>query len=605
MNFNLVSPTTNGNEYTVRFNEPITIDADSQIYMNFAQLERENLVELSEDQNITINIQSKHVYPRVYPEDPTLENDPFYTSSDSGLNVATIKKDTYTYGKLAEAIASAVNRLFYNKEPPQRSNLESYTSRDAANLVLNRDNDIVVGVVLGGTSPDYRYALRPMTEDTTNLFGASIVDGEFSKSSATAVTPLYDCYTLSNEHYHHLQMKCDSKAIANNLIQMTTNQAFNDQVGKLTMGLYSNYYAADLGGNFSRTTGSAAPKLDAAGNLNAFLTVEITPGATGEVILRLSKSAQGSIEDWTNINQEITEMEEIVRIPVSDSRVLNNQLGVPLSFAFQTYIRSDDLSLRENPNMYFRIFTRVGGDGSVDKQTVWYDSVVDNRYIPHSFLVATSGLDYDSARRVNSQIPFNVIMSATIQGEGFDATQMRIFNKVKPTPSPEPVPQVGNEVQSLFTQYTLSYSDELGKVLGGFTTGNLYPNICVADIGEQFVADMSGLWKRKSYSIYLENLPINNYKNTELTRNAGFTKAILANVPVPFGKDSELISGEGTTDNGSIVAVYQPYNPIYSDMKNNVIQTNQFNVKIVDMSDETPAVDITKSTINFTIRSAK
>ena len=76
MNFNLVSPTTNGNEYTVRFNEPITIDADSQIYMNFAQLERKNLITFRKPQTATINIQNKHVYPRVYPEDPTLANDP-------------------------------------------------------------------------------------------------------------------------------------------------------------------------------------------------------------------------------------------------------------------------------------------------------------------------------------------------------------------------------------------------------------------------------------------------------------------------------------------------------------------------------------------------
>ena len=301
MNFNLVSPTTNGNEYTVRFNEPITIDADSQIYMNFAQLERKNQVELSEDQTITVNIESKHVYPRVYPTDPTSENDPFYTRSDSGLNVATIPKDIYTYGKLADAIALAVNSIFYNKQPIRRSNLEAYTSRDAANLVLNRDNDIVVGITLGGVSPDARYQYSRPTEDTVNIFGAFIVDAEFYKTSVTAVIPAYDCYCLSEQYYHHLAMKCDSKGIANNLIQMTTNIPFSDQVGKLTMGLYSKDYADDLGGNFSRTSGASAPKLDAAGNVNAFLTVEITPSSMGgDIIIRLSKSAQGRDNENTS-----------------------------------------------------------------------------------------------------------------------------------------------------------------------------------------------------------------------------------------------------------------------------------------------------------------
>ena len=606
MNFNLVSPTTNGNEYTVRFNEPITIDADSQIYMNFAQLERKNLITFRKPQTATINIQNKHVYPRVYPEDPTLANDPFYTLSEEGLNVATISAGQYTYSELSEALTTELDNLFHSNDeaPTQTSNLESYTVRDADNLVLNRDNDIVIGISLGeGNSNDDRYDFLPITQDPSNIHDATIsAESEFTKTSATAATAIYDCYCMSHEFYHHLAMKCEDKAIANNLIQLSTNKNILDMTGDVTVGIYSRYYAEDLGGNFSRTHGTSAPKLSGSA-LNAFVSFEITHGASPQLIIRSATSAEGAIEDWSNINQEITGMEELRRFPVTN--LLNGNFNQPFTFAIQTYIRDDEPSLRENPNIYFRVMKSVAGDGPIEEGQVIYDSVQDNRYIPHSFLVAKSGLVYDTPRRVNSQIPFNLLLSATDENEGFSAIDMRQFNKDTPVPDPAPGSGFTNKVQSLITEYKLEFSKELAVALGSTISGSLYPNICEALYELQFVTDMSGLWKTKSYSIYLENLPINNYKNTEESRNAGFTKAILANIPVPFGKDSELIEGRGTKNDGNVVAVYQPYNPIYSDMKNNVIQTNQFNVKIVDMSDETPAVDITKSTINFTIRSPK
>ena len=55
-NFNLISPKGNGSEYTVRFQDPIVIDKNSQIEFKFAELERAGEVVLLEDQTITIKL---------------------------------------------------------------------------------------------------------------------------------------------------------------------------------------------------------------------------------------------------------------------------------------------------------------------------------------------------------------------------------------------------------------------------------------------------------------------------------------------------------------------------------------------------------------------
>ena len=38
MNFNLISPSDNGSEFTIKFNEHITFEPNSLIQLNFAEL---------------------------------------------------------------------------------------------------------------------------------------------------------------------------------------------------------------------------------------------------------------------------------------------------------------------------------------------------------------------------------------------------------------------------------------------------------------------------------------------------------------------------------------------------------------------------------------
>ena len=86
----------------------------------------------------------------------------------------------------------------------------------------------------------------------------------------------------------------------------------------------------------------------------------------------------------------------------------------------------------------------------------------------------------------------------------------------------------------------------------------------------------------------------------ENENKGGFKKSILANLPSPFTTGS-IIANSGT-DVGKVISIYQPYQPIVSDLENNEITTNSIEIKIVDMKDETLATHLLSSILNFTIR---
>jgi hypothetical protein len=75
---------------------------------------------------------------------------------------------------------------------------------------------------------------------------------------------------------------------------------------------------------------------------------------------------------------------------------------------------------------------------------------------------------------------------------------------------------------------------------------------------------------------------------------------VLANIPAPFGVSTNLV--EPNNDNMELVCVYQPYNPIITDLKNQELVLNNFDVRIVDMENENTAGEIISSIINFTIK---
>ena len=593
MNFNLISPSvngSNGNEYTINFKEPITIKANSKVQLNYCELQRNSTITFSDDQYITINIEAKDCYPSVDPDNVNIPN----TGLGNNNKTKKIPAGDYTYSTLSAKITEEVNNVLLD------SKLRYYACSDSANLVLNVDSDIVIGISLGQKYNDAHEAMH-VDPSVPNAFNSVSMEGSYDYQNTSVVGGLnYDNYAVDEFGYFHYAMKCDAKITANNWINCVTNVNYSQQRGNIMMGLYSNQYAEGFGGNYPRTNGNAVPHLvPLAGQArdvpSAFVSVEIeySGGGGRMVISEAGNSADynlGRIKNWGNINQEIKQMNVVAAFDIKT--LFEDILDSPVAFSFQTYIRSDlNASEADKPNIYYRILTLQQGEGPVDPRDVIFDSAIGDTYLPHSLLKAKSGFAYSDENRALSQIPFSPIASAQHLAEGWKNLVFRTI--YQPVANP----------LTLVNKYTLSFTKQLADVLRVNTSRTLRPNICVSDIDYQLVRDLRASWKLKSYSIECDSIPIKNYKNVENKRDGGFSKAILANVPVPFGKSDNLIVGDDMTetDDGTLITVYQPYLPVVSNLNNNEISTNSLKIRIINMKDETPATEISNSVINFTI----
>jgi hypothetical protein len=593
MNFNLISPSvngSNGNEYTISFKEPITIKANSKVQLNFCELQRNSTITFTDDQYITINIEAKDCYPSVYPDNVTVPN----TGLGANNKTQKIPAGGYSYSELSAKITDEVNKVLLD------SNLRYYACRDSANLVLNRDSDIVIGISLGQNYDDAPEHMS-ITNLTLNAHNGS--SGDYGvqdyRNDSTAGGNIYDNYGLEDLGYFHYSMKCDAKTSANAWINCVASKPYTSQKGNIMMGLYSNQYAEGFGDAYPRTTGDNPPHLVPLGGQSrdvpaAFVSVEIEHlNSGGRIVISEAGNTTnyntGRIQNWDNINQEIVKMNGVAYIDIQTA--FEGALDSPIAFSFQTYLRSDtNSSEADKPNMYYRIARLQQGEGPVNPDDILFDSAIAHTYLPHSILKAKTGFAYTDENRVLSQIPFSVMASAERLDEGWRTLTFKDLNQ-----------DIVNPL-TLVNKYTLTFTEQLGKVLRTKTTNALRPNICASDLFFQLIRDLRASWKLKSYSIECDSLPIKNYKNVENKRDGGFSKAILANVPVPFGQSDNLIVGDsGETDDGSLITVYQPYLPIVSQLNNNEISTNSLKIRILDMDDETPATEISNSTINFTI----
>ena len=107
-NFNLISPKGNGSEYTVRFQDPIVIDKNSQIEFKFAELERAGEVVLLEDQTITIKLSDADLLPQLNTSDGTSPNKP-YAARAEDTKTATISAGVYSYNEFLNQLQSAMS----------------------------------------------------------------------------------------------------------------------------------------------------------------------------------------------------------------------------------------------------------------------------------------------------------------------------------------------------------------------------------------------------------------------------------------------------------------------------------------------------------------
>lgn len=253
--------------------------------------------------------------------------------------------------------------------------------------------------------------------------------------------------------------------------------------------------------------------------------------------------------------------------------------------------------LLNKPNFFnkdYFIDNRVSGGGGLNPPLVDYGAT------------ATGG-----ANRVLSQTPFAPFISSLKQNSGFEDV---IFS---------PLTNGGDETNNPKTtilKYSMLASNDLAnqiglqskvnydrnRLRGGQTeksalTNMYYPNGTTTDpTGAWGVkkTKMALLWRRIGYSVLLKNLPLQNYKNTQDTRDGGYSKNILANIPAPFQNTTIEYN---TKSNHLVTASYEPSFKINNNMNNQPFSTNKFEVEIVNNKTDKPATELLNSVINFTI----
>tara|TARA_R110000868_G_scaffold87498_2_gene244720 strand:+ start:2214 stop:4007 length:1794 start_codon:yes stop_codon:yes gene_type:complete len=596
MNFQLISPESgNGYDYQVRFREPIVIKPNSRIKLNHATLTTDTSVNFEEPQTLTFS---------------NYEGFPSTINPFSAGVIATIAAGTYTFPELQTAINEAINNALVLQQAADLSlDLYDPVILDEAVGEYEKDNDIVFGIKYNSFPDEFGgdFVLSATEKlDATDTVGTRTVS--YAKSSATAATPVYDSYGLADTHFLHWKVAEDRVNPSNeNRIYLATIDNLSDYVpatkGRIFAGFYGEEYARGLlpANTAGRTSGAT------------FLTVP-TEGSTapqdavpacffgmaidnGNLKFYFAEDDAGnSITDWNSQNRPIGAMEQVASISLD---VIYNDLDFRGGFYFVPYIPSSEWGTN-TPNVYVRVYSQLGAayaDDDGDK--IIYDSMKTQHYFPYEFFKSSEDatvIDYTDLNTSFSQIPFNMILSSDTQSSGWRRCNFYEVEKDFST----------SETANIIERYKIEFSDELATVLQTGNSGTLRPDYTLpqplyqSSFARTFMFITSGnyLINSRSYSVLLNGLPIKNYKNKDKASDGGFAKTVLANLPAPFSTGT-LIDNSNTL--GNRITIYEPHQEIISNLDNNELSINSFDVKIVELGDETPATELTKSSINFTI----
>ncbi len=565
MNFNLISPSGNGNDYTINFRDPITIGKNSKIITNWIELKRNADIVL--ERTATIDIVSTQCLPTHIPATPATEN-------SIALRIV-IPADTYEFVSFQKFLEDRINEeIGANIRLTPRykaADLENNNSGFGSKLL---DNNGVLGICLNTTrltASVGNYSVDHAHDDEQTTSG-----GEAVAYTTTNNNGVFDNYALTEDKFDFYRANCPKDQSEQNgfcLLQSIKN--IDQQTGKLMFGLYGTEYAEGIGGSPpTRTNGNNPPVL--VNNIpTAFISVILGSQNDHFEIYLATNNTGETIDQWTDQNQQIVSMTQLERIPVSTKFTTSSAYN--LLFGMEVSNTTDTPSLRWKIANY--------QDGNYEEI---YDSEPQRKNLPFKLLVGDT-TTYDNANALNSQIPFVFMASAQNADEGFEEIAQTKF-----------ITNTNTEPATIMRDYQVDVSDNLVEALGMKNDGiyqNLYPNGC-QDACNVIQLNLDINWRSKNYSVFI-NLPTNNYKNVEEKRDGGFKKSILANVPVPF--TTGFNQSQGGTSAGVVTSTYIPYNPIVSYLQNNEIQTNNLSIKIVDMMNEIPADEITRSIINFTI----
>lgn len=590
MNFNLISPEGKADEFQIQFKDPITIKPNSQLELNWAEFERVGEVVFDRKQKMELLFENN--IPTLKPSDSS-ENDDYVITID-------IEAGEYTYTELQDKIRDEINSDLNDGDLPEIGT--RYQSAEATSGILagtGKANQGVFGINLKPTDiQEATFATSTHKKDAAT----STTGGQACVYTTANNTGAYDNYALFDKHLDCYRAPCldpdrqedDLVVDEDGITLMESINVIDNQVGKIGFGVYGIEYATGIGTPPTRINGTNIVLQN--GVPATFLWFEFGE-STGEFIVYVAKNNSGQeIFSWDNQNEEITEMEVLHRQPMAIAFDTTARCKV----AFEMFYTKVDTA---SPEIGFRIYENQTGNF---KDKLLYDSVLDRRVFKFKMQVAPAGITYDNANAINSQIPYGLLASVQNQNQGWLNLLYPVFEKNTGVGDGDV-----NDTQpnSIVRDYKITCSEELAYVLSAPDDGivsPLYPNSC------QYTAvllrtELDFNWRNKNYSIFI-NLPCNNFKNKQQenlskTRDGGFKKSILANIPSPFTTGT-VIAKEGL-DAGKVISIYQPYQPIISKLENNEIQTNSIAIKVVNMLDETPADELIRFICNFTINNTE
>ncbi len=650
-NFNLISPSDNGFEYTIRFQDPIKIMKNSKIDFKFAELVRAGEVVFNEDQTITITANATDCLPQYDIDDAVAAspNQKPFLSKDLTAYSNTLElvfpAGVYSYTDFRTTLESIINAgLTRSGGAGKKTKLKNFQGFAVqSDLDSGKATDIAFGIDYNLSrddpnldpneielDPGGEYQMNVQVDNNVHYRGRSI-----SKTTG-GTNDVLDAGAIINIDlaYVHRYFKNSNAPPVNNFencIYLEGIDTTSDQVGNLHFGFYNTAISKHLGTGTNRlfaggSAGTNPIKVDGTAGTNAEdsylpipLGIRIEPyGGNIEIYSGFNSTSAVGIDRAPNMNYEVNAITYLERVSVHD---YFDEDQTP-KFFVQLYQQTDEQALArgtvnvDKRNSYIRVFalnnSPVGTATDSFNMTEIYDSAVHGEFLTHNFEVASSGVDYGIApnakEKAQSQLPYQVVVGMTQRGEGFKkiAYPQVAINDNDDSDQPE--------AGCLLLNYEMEFSKELAKALNipfqnkrrildhspNFTldptlisnpaslhnNANLFHN-----------SNITNPWKRDSYSIFID-LPCNNYKNTSDKINGGFRKSVIANIPSPFSS-ADIVEAGNT--NNEMVAVYEPYQEVQSDLKNNEISINSFKISILDMKTEQLAKQLAASTVNFTI----
>ena len=655
---NLVSPDGNGHTYSVRFREPLVIEANSKVYLNFAKFKRNSSIYFTTDQ--TIEVVLKDVLPSVIPADTLTSN---LVMGVNSITIPTINPLTNKTGYTPQELEQVIFERF-GGDP---AILSDHGIRAVAgvpkqmmlyNPVLERHDDSQIAV---GWYKDYDVLDFPVWVGLSaehNLgMGENALGDDCVKTSATNATdPYYDCFGMSKFTY---DFSYTSELVNNsenhNLLTFSSSETVDEQVGSIFMGLGSFEIAGAIASNAddwtsyktngasvnSFTHGTTANETTESGTVvhNPVLyqnntTNAVTTATTGSALstavpqayLGVEITGSGShiaagdkkmLNIWKGVNyqgtnglalalpsNEINRMEKVWSTPVASLLGGADEAESTVFLALQTYW-GEGFSASDKDKLNFRIYNLTQSN-FVDKSNIVYDSANHISWLTYSFFkqpVDATKNATQKAQQANSQIPFSPIFSAQISDEGFRDLVVTGFEK-RGVNSPIGAATDASPA-TLVQTYQLKFSSEIARFVGVNTSSELNPNQPESEVDKVIKRD-ADQHTDESYSIFLKNLPIRAYKNSQSKKmsaggnvqSAGYAQPIIADVPTPYS-DSKMIN----TGNGDIVVgTFQPSIQKNLDLDNNRMVLNNIDVEIRDIESNEISEGLSGSVINFTIQ---